>query len=93
MKIPTAEQAKTAATGETVATTGRVETTVEVRLISHVRPATGTHRTELISKGETLRASLEAFFAAYDVHDLVITEREAGVMTRGWVWVDRPSGT
>ncbi|ADE04066.1 MULTISPECIES: MoaD/ThiS family protein [Haloferax] len=93
MKIPTAERAETAATGETAATAERVETTVEVKLTGHVRSAAGTHRTEFTFEGETLRAFLEAFFAAYDVRDLVIAEREADATTRGWARVDRPPGT
>ncbi|ELK55447.1 hypothetical protein D320_04500 [Haloferax sp. BAB-2207] len=87
MKIPTAERTETAATAE------RVETTVEVKLTGHVRSAAGTHRTEFTFEGETLRAFLEAFFAAYDVRDLVIAEREADATTRGWARVDRPPGT
>ncbi|ELY26117.1 pterin cluster protein [Haloferax sp. Atlit-109R] len=70
-----------------------METTVEVKLTGHVRSAAGTHRTEFTFEGETLRAFLEAFFAAYDVRDLVIAEREADATTRGWARVDRPPGT
>ncbi|ELZ89980.1 MoaD/ThiS family protein [Haloferax sulfurifontis] len=93
MKTPTAGRAETTATGETAATAERVETTVEVKLTGHVRSAAGTHRTEFTFEGETLRSFLEAFFAAYDVRDLVIAEREADATTRGWARVERPPGT
>jgi len=93
MKTPTAERAETTAAGETTATAERVETTVEVKLTGHVRSAAGTHRTEFTFEGETLRAFLDAFFAAYDVRDLVIAEREADATTRGWARVERPPGT
>ncbi|CQR50895.1 MoaD/ThiS family protein [Haloferax massiliensis] len=93
MKTPTAEREETTATGEAAATTEPAETTVEVKLTGHVRSAAGTHRTEFTFEGETLRAFLDAFFAAYDVRDLVIAEREADATTRGWARVDRPPGT
>ncbi|WP_148412927.1 MoaD/ThiS family protein [Haloferax sp. KTX1] len=93
MKTPTAERAETTATGETATTAESAETTVEVKLTGHVRSAAGTHRTEFTFEGETLRAFLEAFFAAYEVRDLVIAEREADATTRGWARVDRPPGT
>ncbi|MDS0242122.1 MULTISPECIES: MoaD/ThiS family protein [unclassified Haloferax] len=93
MKTPTAEREETTATGEASSTTEPAETTVEVKLTGHVRSAAGTHRTEFTFEGETLRAFLDAFFAAYDVRDLVIAEREADATTRGWARVDRPPGT
>lgn len=66
-------------TGQDVA-----ETTVEVRCTGHVRDAVGTPRLTYTFEGETLRAFLEAFFAAYDVRDLLIAETEAEATTRGW---------
>lgn len=66
----------------------RTETTVEVRATGHVRDALGTPSIAFTFEGETLRDFAEAFFAAYDVRDLVIAETEADSATRGWAPID-----
>ncbi len=60
------------------------ETTVTVRCTGHIRDAVGTHELEFTFAGRTLRAFLDAFFAAYDVADLVLAETEAEETASGW---------
>ncbi|WP_233560603.1 MoaD/ThiS family protein [Halobellus sp. Atlit-38R] len=64
------------------------ETTVDVRATGHVRDALGTSRLTYTFEGDTLREFVEAFFAEYDVRDLVIAETEADSTTRGWAPID-----
>ena len=69
-------------------------TTVDVRCTGHVRTAIGEHEMDFIVKGDTLRASLEAFFEAYGVEDLVIAGTEAEATAHGWAPTDGdPPGT
>ncbi|MCL9812661.1 MoaD/ThiS family protein [Natranaeroarchaeum aerophilus] len=60
------------------------ETTVQVRCTGHVRSAIGTGRLEYQFEGRTLREFLDAFFAEYDVRDMLIADTEAEATTRGW---------
>ena len=64
------------------------QTTVEVRATGHVRDALGTPEVSFTFEGDTLREFAEAFFAEYDVRDLVIAETEAESTTRGWAPID-----
>ncbi|MFD1686701.1 MoaD/ThiS family protein [Halobellus litoreus] len=64
------------------------QTTVEVRATGHVRDALGTPELSFTFEGDTLREFAEAFFAEYDVRDLVIAETEAESTTRGWAPID-----
>ncbi|AEH37318.1 MoaD/ThiS family protein [Halopiger xanaduensis] len=66
-------------TGETTP-----ETTVTVRCTGHVREAVGTHELEFTFEGTRLQAFLEAFFAEYDVEDLLIAETEEEATAHGW---------
>ncbi|ELY62104.1 MoaD/ThiS family protein [Natronolimnohabitans innermongolicus] len=59
-------------------------TTVTVRCTGHVRDAIGVHELEYPFAGTRLREFLEAFFADYDVEELVIAETEAEATHRGW---------
>ncbi|WP_049925646.1 MoaD/ThiS family protein [Halopiger goleimassiliensis] len=59
-------------------------TTVTVRCTGHVREAVGTHELEFAFEGGRLREFLEAFFAEYDVEDMLIAETEADATARGW---------
>lgn len=77
------------------------QTTVEVRATGHVREAVGEPRLSFTFDGNTLREFLSAFFATYDVADLLIAETEADATTRGWarppeelpgVWAKNPEG-
>lgn len=60
------------------------ETSVTVNCTGHVRRAVGDHRFEFTFEGATLREFLDAFFATYDVADMIIAETEADATTRGW---------
>jgi molybdopterin converting factor small subunit len=71
----------------------RQVTTVEARFTGHVRTKLGMARMEFTFEGETLREFLEAFFAEYDVRELVMAEREADATTRGWVKAETLPGT
>jgi molybdopterin converting factor small subunit len=62
----------------------RAETTVTVRPTGHVRTAVGQPRLEYSFEGDSLREFLSAFFAEYDVRDMLIAETEAEATTRGW---------
>jgi len=64
------------------------ETTVTVKCTGHVRTEVGEPRLDFSFEGETLREFLDAFFAAYDVADMLIAETEAEATTRGWAPVD-----
>lgn len=88
---------------EAEASEGRADgsTTVEARCTGHVRDAVGTGRLSFTFEGTTLREFLEAFFADYDVSDLLIAETEADATTRGWAptpeelpgeWAKNPEG-
>jgi molybdopterin converting factor small subunit len=77
------------------------ETTVEVRCTGHVRTAIGESNLSFAFEGETLREFLEAFFAEYDVRDLLIAETDADATTSGWAdppedppgtWEKNPEG-
>jgi molybdopterin converting factor small subunit len=69
------------------------QTTVTVRCTGHVRTELGTHELDFTFEGETLREFLEAFFAEYDVADLLIAETDAEATHRGWAKVDELPGT
>ncbi|WP_436343530.1 MoaD/ThiS family protein [Natronorubrum sp. FCH18a] len=60
------------------------ETTVTVRCTGHVRDAVGTHELEFTFPGVRLRDFLEAFFAEYDVEEMLIAETEADATAHGW---------
>jgi len=66
-----------------------VQTTVDLRCTGHVRRRVGFGSTDYRFEGDTLRELLEAFFAEYDVRELIIAETEADATTRGWA----PKGT
>jgi len=77
------------------------ETTVTVRCTGRVRDAVGTHELTYSFDGETLRAFLEAFFAEFDVGDLLIAETEDEATAPGWAptpeelpgtWKKNPEG-
>ncbi|WP_137284751.1 ubiquitin family protein [Halorussus salinisoli] len=77
------------------------ETTVEVRCTGHVRTAIGESKLEFTFEGTTLRDFLDAFFAEYDVKDLLIAETEDEASTSGWAdppddlpgtWKKNPEG-
>ncbi|WP_368408668.1 MoaD/ThiS family protein [Halorussus salilacus] len=77
------------------------ETTVEVRCTGHVRDAVGAPSLTFAFEGTTLRAFLDAFFAEYDVKDLLIAETEDEATTDGWAdapedlpgtWKKNPEG-
>ena len=59
-------------------------TTVEVKATGHVRRELGWARREFTFRGTTLREFLDAFFAEYDVRDLLIAETEGEATARGW---------
>lgn len=67
-----------------VTETETTQTTVEVRATGHVRGALGWSRHEFTFEGTTLREFLDAFFAEYDVRDLLIAETEADATAHGW---------
>jgi molybdopterin converting factor small subunit len=77
------------------------ETTIEVHCTGHVRTAIGEAQLEYTFEGDTLRAFLDAFFAEYDVKDLLIAETDADATTDGWAdppedlpgtWKKNPEG-
>ncbi|WP_435176154.1 MoaD/ThiS family protein [Halorussus sp. AFM4] len=83
------------------ASTREPETTVEVRCTGHVRTAVGEPELAFTFEGTTLRELLDAFFAEYDVADLLIAETEDEATTRGWAdppeelpgkWAKNPEG-
>ncbi|WP_132057887.1 MoaD/ThiS family protein [Halorussus amylolyticus] len=95
MKTAT-ERTAESSTGET-----GERTTVEVRCTGHVRGAVGEPRLEYTFEGTTLRDFLDAFFAEYDVKDLLIAETEEDATTSGWAsppdelpgtWKKNPEG-
>ncbi|MDX1744791.1 MAG: MoaD/ThiS family protein [Halobacteriales archaeon] len=59
-------------------------TTVEVRMTGHVRRIVGTGSLSFAFEGRTLREFLEAFFAEYDVKDMILAETEADATAPGW---------
>jgi len=63
-------------------------TTVDVRATGHVRDALGTPRVSFTFDGSTLREFTEAFFAEYDVRDLVLAATEAESATPGWAPIE-----
>jgi molybdopterin converting factor small subunit len=91
-------------TGDSDATPDdRPTTTVEVRATGQVRDALPTHSMAFTFEGETLREFLDAFFAEYDVADLLLAETEADASTSGWAdppdpddlpgtWTKNPEG-
>jgi molybdopterin converting factor small subunit len=77
------------------------ETTVEVRCTGHVRTAVGEPKLRFTFEGTTLRAFLDAFFAQYDVRDLLVAETEDEATAGGWAdapadppgkWEKNPEG-
>ena len=68
-------------------------TTVEVRATGNVRRELGRHAFEFSFEGTTLREFLDAFFAEYDVADLIIAETEAEATTEGWADVQELPGS
>ena len=60
------------------------ETTVRVKCTGRVRTEVGEPRMEYTFEGNTLRECLDAFFAEYDVEDMLIAETEADASTDGW---------
>jgi molybdopterin converting factor small subunit len=62
----------------------RTATVVEVHPTGHVRSAVGTGSLTFEFEGTTLREFLEAFFAEYDVKDLLIAETDEEARHRGW---------
>lgn len=60
------------------------QTTVEIRCTGHVRSAVGTGKMAFSFAGDTLRDLLEAFFAEYDVRDMILAETEADATATGW---------
>ncbi|AFO58601.1 MoaD/ThiS family protein [Natrinema sp. J7-2] len=60
------------------------ETTVTVRCTGHVRTAIGRHELEFTFAGTRLRDFLEAFFAEYELADMLIAETEADATHSGW---------
>jgi molybdopterin converting factor small subunit len=68
-------------------------TTVTVRCTGHVRTAVGEPQLEFTFEGDTLREFLDAFFAEYDVADLIIAETEAEATTEGWADVQELPGS
>ena len=69
------------------------QTTVTVRCTGHVRTALGTHELTFEFEGDTLREFLDAFFAEYDVADLLIAETDEEATAHGWAKVDEPPGS
>lgn len=69
---------------DTGAAAGETGTTVEARCTGHVRTEVGESRIEYTFEGDTLRDFLEAFFAEYDVGDMLIAETEEEATTAGW---------
>lgn len=76
-------------------------TTVRVHCTGHVRTAVGTPRLTYEFDGTTLREFLDAFFAEYDVADLLFAETEADATAHGWApspdelpgtWKKNPEG-
>ncbi len=74
---------------------------MNVRCTGHVRSAVGAPRLSFSFVGDTLREFLEAFFAEYDVRDLLIAETEADATAHGWAkppaelpgtWAKNPEG-
>ncbi|QCW03782.1 MoaD/ThiS family protein [Natrinema pallidum] len=83
----TADEGSTATVTDqhAAATAGReTETTVTVRCTGHVRTALGRHELEFTFEGTRLRDFLEAFFAEYDLADMLIAETEADATHSGW---------
>ncbi|MFB6183646.1 MAG: MoaD/ThiS family protein [Haloarculaceae archaeon] len=81
--------------------TNEERTTVTVKCTGHVREEVGTPRLEYAFDGTTLRDFLDAFFAEYDVADMLIAETEAEATTDGWAravgelpgdWQKNPEG-
>jgi molybdopterin converting factor small subunit len=70
---------------------GTESTTVEVRPTGHVRTKLGRTGFEYTFEGATLREFLDAFFAEYDVRDMLIAETEAEATAHGWARL--PGGT
>jgi len=60
------------------------QTTVEVKCTGHVRTEVGQPRLEFTFEGSTLRELLAAFFAEYDVEEMLIAETEEEATARGW---------
>ena len=88
------------AAGTTVSGTDE-ETTVHLRCTGHVRGEVGFGKAEYTFEGNRLRDFLEAFFAEYDVKDMLIAETEDDATTRGWaprpdtlpgIWKKNPPG-
>lgn len=68
----------------TASATETRQTTVTVKCTGHVRTKIGEPRLTFTFEGDTLREFLSAFFAEYDVEDMLIAETEADASTEGW---------
>ena len=68
------------------------QTTVTVRCTGHVRTALETHELDFTFEGDTLREFLGAFFAEYDIADLLIAETDDEATAHGWAKHDNPPG-
>lgn len=77
------------------------QTTVTVKCSGHVRAAVGTGTLTYRFDGETLGEFLEAFFAEYDVADLVLATKPEDESAPGWApkpdsapgtWRQNPEG-
>lgn len=60
------------------------DTTVEVRMTGHVRRTVGSEKLSFTFAGTTLREFLTAFFAEYDVKEMILAETEAEATAPGW---------
>lgn len=81
--------------------TGTGPRTVEIRCTGHVRDAVGESTLSYTFQGETLRDLLDAFFAEYDVTDLIIATDSSSEAAPGWApkpdeipgtWKQNPEG-
>ena len=97
----TVDQSGTETAETTAETAETTETTVEVRCTGHVRTAIGESKLSFTFEGTTLREVLDAFFAEYDVKDLLLAETDADASTSGWAdppedlpgtWKSNPEG-
>lgn len=61
-----------------------LQTTVTVRCTGHIYEAVGDSRFEYTFDGETLADFLAAFFADFEVEDLVLASEESEEVTSGW---------
>ena len=79
-----------------------VATTVDVKCTGQVQEEVGEMSFEYTFEGDTLREFLAAFFAEYDVEEMLIAATEAEATTKGWApdnigrpgenWAKNPEG-